>query len=159
MYYLGLDISLRQTGWGLLEKTSRITYKASGIIKTKADKQEKGYHSDVLALKFLHDSLIEIFTEYKPQKVAIENSYVNSNPLSSLKLAQARAIGLLTSAQFNLIPKEYQASTIKKIVTGKGNADKEQVHRLLKLQLGPLTVASYDESDALALAFCLSLDK
>ena len=160
MYYLGLDVSLRKTGWGLLEKkTSLITYQASGIIKTKAISQEKGYHSDVTALRLLYDGLLEVLNKYKPDKVAIENSYVNLNPLSSLKLAQARAMALLASSQLNLIPKEYQASSIKKIVTGNGSSDKEQVYRLLQLQLGPLVVSSYDESDALALAFCLALDK
>ena len=87
-------------------------------------KREKGYHSDVIALRLLYDGLLEVLNKYKPDKVAIENSYVNLNPLSSLKLAQARAMALLASSQLNLIPKEYQASSIKKIVTGNGSSDK-----------------------------------
>jgi crossover junction endodeoxyribonuclease RuvC len=160
MYYLGLDISLRKSGWGLVEKkNNKITYLASGIIVTKAQKIQKGYHSDSEALLELYQNLIAIFEQYQPNYCAIENSYVNLNPLSSLKLAQARAMGILVAAKFGLLPKEYQASSIKKIVTGKGNSDKEAVYRLIKLQLGPLAVESYDESDAIAIAFSYSLEK
>jgi crossover junction endodeoxyribonuclease RuvC len=74
-----------------------------------------------------------------------------------LKLAQARAAALIACAENNIIPREYQALTIKKIVCGIGNADKEQINKMISLQLGKISVKSHDESDAIAIAMCYAL--
>ena len=95
--------------------------------------------------------------QYCPSHSAIENTYINNNPLSSIKLAQARAAAILACSNHNMIPREYQASTIKKIVSGKGNADKIEVNKMITLQLGNIQTETSDESDAIATAMCDAL--
>ncbi len=149
-YFLGIDAGLRKTGWAIITKIdNQIKYISSGVIKTTG--------CDAEALLKIFDSISEVIEKHKPHYVAIENTYVNENPLSSLKLAQARSASIIACSKAGLIPSEYQASTIKKVVSGKGNADKSQVERMITLQLGQITKKTYDESDAIAIAFCDAL--
>ncbi len=157
-FFLGIDSGLRNTGWGIIKKDgTKLTYITSGVIKTKADNQQDIYKSDALALKKIYDMISNVIMQYQPSRSAIENTYINSNPLSSIKLAQARAVAILACSMHNMIPREYQASTIKKVVTGKGNADKIEVNKMITLQLGHIKTETSDESDAIATAICDAL--
>lgn len=160
MKFLGIDCGLRKTGWAIIQKVnSKLIYIKSGIIRTKIQNENELIKSDALALQTIYDSLIEIITLHQPNHASIENTYVNNNPLSSLKLAQARAAAIIACCTQKIIPYEYQASTIKKVVTGKGNADKIQVNKMICLQLGKINTESNDESDAIAIAMCDALSK
>ena len=153
MVFLGIDPGLRKTGWGIIIRNgNQLKYLASGLIKN--DKS-----SDLIALSLLgiFNGISKVISDYKPSYVAIENTYVNNNPLSSLKLAQARAAAIIACAKYGIIPSEYQASTIKKIVSGKGNADKNDIHKMITLQLGYISTESHDETDAIAIAMCNAL--
>jgi crossover junction endodeoxyribonuclease RuvC len=157
-FFLGIDSGLRNTGWGIIKKYgAKLTYIASGVIKTKADNQQDIYKSDALALKKIYDMINNVIMQYQPIHSAIENTYINNNPISSIKLAQARAVAILACSNNNMIPREYQASTIKKVVTGKGNADKIEVNKMIILQLGNIQTETTDESDAIATAMCDAL--
>lgn len=150
--FLGIDAGLRKTGWAIVTKSrTQIKYIASGVIKTKGNEVE--------SLLNIFEGITTVILDYKPDFAAIENTYVNENPLSSLKLAQARSASLIACAKNQLIPTEYQASSIKKVVTGKGNADKSQVQRMINLQLGQIITETHDESDAIAIALCDALFK
>lgn len=154
---LGIDSGLRRTGWAILQKNgSKLLYVKSGVIKTT--KNDNG-PSNAVALGEIFHGMSEIILQCKPTSAAIENTYVNENPLSSLKLAQARAAAIVACAHHNLIPIEYQASTIKKAVAGKGNADKAQVYRMITLQLGSIQYDTNDETDAIAIAMCHALHR
>lgn len=153
MNILGIDAGLRRTGWGIVKKhNQRLSYVASGVIITKLS-------SDAEALGQIFDEIFSVIGQYQPHCCAIENTYVNKNPLSSLKLAQARAAAIVACAKHNLAPYEYPASTIKKIVAGKGNADKIQVNKMISLQLGAIKPRTHDESDAVAIAMCCALSR
>ena len=154
MIFLGIDPGLNKTGWGIIQKCSNsLKYINSGVIKTKVDRES------------IAEPLLEIFNEisnvilqYQPSYAAIENTYVNNNPISSLKLAQARAAAIVACAKNGLIASEYQASTIKKVVSGKGNSNKDEIFKMLTLQLGYIENKKYDdESDAIAVAMCDAL--
>jgi crossover junction endodeoxyribonuclease RuvC len=86
-------------------------------------------------------------------EAAVEETFVNTNPASTLKLGQARAVGLLVPGLAGLPVHEYSATKVKMALVGQGRADKTQVaamvHRLL-----PGTIATGDAADALAVAIC-----
>ncbi len=156
--FLGIDSGLRKTGWGIVRKeNSKIKYVASGVLKTKIIEKSSEHRSDAPALYEIFECIRNIINEYKPDRCSIENTYVNNNPMSSLKLAQARAAAIVACSSAGLIPSEYQASTIKKVVSGKGNADKTQVNKMISLQLGNIKTETSDESDAIAIAMCDAL--
>jgi len=148
----GIDPGLNKTGWGLIALLNgQQKYLACGTIKT--------FSEEDLSIRLLKifNSLKELIVLYQPNLVAIEETYVNSNSKSSLHLAHARAAAMLAAAECGLISVPYQAKTIKKAVTGSGNADKEQVIKMLKLRLTGLElIKDKDAIDALALAFCHS---
>jgi crossover junction endodeoxyribonuclease RuvC len=91
---------------------------------------------------------------YNPHACAIEDSFVNRDPLSSLKLGQARGVAILAASKASLNVFEYAPKTVKKAVTGNGNADKAQVAGMLKYLVPLATLKNLHESDALAIAIC-----
>jgi crossover junction endodeoxyribonuclease RuvC len=155
--FLGIDPGLRQTGWGIIAKNISISYIASGIIKTISDEKISSHRSDPRALGLIYNGIQKIIVDYKVSQCAIENTYVNSNPISSLKLAQARAAAIVACYNNGCMPYEYPASTIKKTITGKGNADKLQVQKMIQIQLGYVGGTQMDETDAIAIAMCHAL--
>lgn len=154
MIFLGIDPGLNKTGWGILEKSqNNLRYINSGVIKTKLDRE-----SIAEPLLEIFNEITNVILQYKPSHAAIENTYVNNNPISSLKLAQARAVAIVACAKNGLIPSEYHASTIKKVVSGKGNSNKDDIYKMITLQLGHIKDKIYsDESDAIAIAMCNAL--
>ena len=146
---LGIDPGLNNTGWGVIEYfDNRCVYISSGVIKTSAKED------DSCRLLKIHDGIAEVVKTYQPTKAAIEQTYVNNNFASSLKLAQARGAAILTLATQGLFPAEYQAKTIKKAVVGSGRADKTQMVEMLKFLLPGSNIANPDAADATAIAIC-----
>ncbi|MCH2548391.1 MAG: crossover junction endodeoxyribonuclease RuvC, partial [Alphaproteobacteria bacterium] len=126
MIILGVDPGLQRTGWGLIRKEgSHLKYLDSGTLST--DK------SLPLAKRLLqlHDALLEIITHHKPDSSAIEETFVNVNPVSTLKLGQARGALLMTLSLAGLEVHEYAATQVKKTVVGVGSAQKEQVQMMV----------------------------
>ena len=92
---------------------------------------------------------------WEPVEAAVEETFVNKNPTSTLKLGLARGVVLLTPALFGLKVAEYPANLIKKSVVGAGHAAKEQVQMMVRVLLPAAGVAdSADAADALAVAIC-----
>lgn len=148
--FLGIDPGLQKTGWGILDMNvdSSFTYIASGIIKTKS--------IDVLPkrLHFIFSEVSATIKKFLPDHSAIEDTYVNDNYKSSLKLSQARAAAIVAMSNCNLIPDEYPAKTIKKTLVGSGRADKKQIIGMLKFFIPTAVNLTEDAADALALAIC-----
>lgn len=146
---LGIDPGLRFTGWGIIESEGpSLRYVASGVIATAGEAQLP------LRLKLLHEGLSDLLSRYHPAEAAVEETYFNSNGTTSLKLGYARAIALLAPALAEIPVAEYPAKTVKKAISGSGNADKRQVS-LMVSRLMPAAVANRtDASDALAIAIC-----
>lgn len=146
---LGLDPGLRRTGWGVIESDgARLTYVASGVITSDAE-EALAYR-----LKMLFDGVTGIISSFRPAEAAVEETFVNENPRSTLKLGQARGVVLLAPATRGLKVAEYSANLIKKTVVGTGHAEKQQVGAMIGFLLPKAKCQSADEADALAIAIC-----
>jgi Holliday junction DNA helicase RuvA len=84
----------------------------------------------------------------------VEETFVNKDPASTLKLGQARGMALLAPARLGIPIGEYAANQVKKTVVGVGHADKKQVQAMVKVLLPRADFSSADEADALAIAIC-----
>lgn len=147
MIILGLDPSLSCTGWGVIRaEGSRIVHIANGQIatSTKAPMAER--------LAALQSGLAAVIAEHRPDRAAAEEVFVNKNPQSTLKLAQARGAVLAACGNAGLAVNEHAARKVKKAVVGTGGADKAQVQAMLKVLLPGVKVAGADAADALAVA-------
>ena len=87
-----------------------------------------------------------------PDEAAVEETFVNRDPQSALKLGHARGIALLVPALAGVPVTEYSANLIKKTVTGAGLAEKQQVQMMVKVLLPRSELPSADAADALAVA-------
>ena len=119
MRIIGLDPGLRVTGWGIIDQTgNRLTPIAHGTVKTTA--------SLPLAQRLvqLEKGLVKVIAEYGPDEAAVEETFVNQNPTSTLKLGMARGVVLLAPASLGLPVGEYPPNRVKKAVVGAGKAAK-----------------------------------
>ena len=103
-------------------------------------------------LAALQAGLAAVIAEHQPDRAAAEEIFVNKNPKSTLKLAQARGCVLAACGAAGLSVNEHAARLVKKAVTGTGGAEKAQVAAMVKVLLPGVTVAGSDTADALAVA-------
>lgn len=147
MLILGLDPSLSCTGWGVIRaEGSRISHIANGQVPTdvKAPMAQR--------LAALQAALEGVIAEYRPDRAAAEEVFLNKNPQSTLKLAQARGAVLAACGAAGLAVNEHAARLVKKAVVGTGGAEKAQVQAMLKVLLPGVQIAGADAADALAVA-------
>jgi len=93
-----------------------------------------------------------MIADHPADAAAVEEVFVNKNPQSTLKLAQARGVALMIAARSGLEVGEYAARLVKKAVVGNGNAEKAQVHAMVQRLLPGVAIAGPDAADALAVA-------
>ena len=144
---LGLDPGLRRTGWGVIEvEGGRLTHVAHVVITPK----------DSLAfaerLLVLFEAISEIVSLHAPHEAAVEETFMNNNAASALKLGHARAMALVVPARAGLPVAEYAATVVKKSVVGTGAADKTQVAFMIARLLPKAGPTTADAADALAVA-------
>ena len=148
MRLIGFDPGLRLTGWGVIEVDgNRLRHVAHGVIKVSVE------GSLASRLDNLFEGVLAALAEHKPEEAAVEETFVNVNPASTLKLGQARGVVLLAPARAGLPVFEYAANLVKKSVVGAGHADKRQVAMMVG-RLLPGVTATADAADALAIAIC-----
>jgi crossover junction endodeoxyribonuclease RuvC len=144
---LGLDPSLSCTGWGVIRvEGSRVSHLANGQVSTDA----KTPITERLAT--LQAAMAEVIATHRPDRAAAEEVFVNKNPQSTLKLAQARGAVLAACGAAGLPVNEHSTRLVKKAVVGTGGADKAQVQAMLKVLLPGAAVSGADAADALAVA-------
>ena len=108
MRILGLDPSLSSTGWGVIEvENNRVRYVADGFIPTNTKDPIEN------RLFEINKVLCEVIDCYKPDEAAIEQVFLNSNPLSTIKLGMARGVVIMTPAQFGIKVSEYEPNKVK----------------------------------------------
>ncbi len=147
MIILGLDPSLSCTGWGVIRaEGSRIMHVANGQIPTDAKLALP------IRLAALQAALAKVIITHRPDRAAAEEVFINKNPQSTLKLAQARGVVLAACGTAGVPVAELAARAVKKAVVGTGAADKVQVQAMLKVLLPGVTVTGADAADALAVA-------
>lgn len=119
---LGLDPGLRATGWGLIDVAgNRMRHVANGTVAVPR------HDSLAVRLNTLFDALSMIIDRYHPTQAAVEQTFINCNAASALKLGHARAAALLAPARVGVPVAEYAATVVKKAVVGTGRAEKSQV--------------------------------
>ena len=147
--YIGFDPGLRATGWGVIEaEGNRLSHLANGSVKTDPamDISQR--------LRQLHAGLAQVLAKWSPDAAAVEETFVNSNARSTLKLGLARGVVLLAPALAGLPVAEYSPNKIKKSVVGAGHADKAQVSVMVRHMMPGCFLADADSTDALAVAIC-----
>jgi crossover junction endodeoxyribonuclease RuvC len=149
MRILGIDPGLQKTGWGIIcYQGARLGYVASGTIKT---------HSGNEMYQRLYDldaGMREVIASWAPDMAAIEETFMNNNAASALKLGQARGVVMAAPARAGLAVAEYAPNLIKKAIVGTGHAGKEQMMMMVGTLLPMAGKRGEDEADALAVAIC-----
>jgi crossover junction endodeoxyribonuclease RuvC len=144
---LGIDPGLRRTGWGMVEIAgNRLGFIACGSVSTRDD--------DALAARLLaiHDGLMRILEEFRPDEAAVEVTFVNKDAKATLKLGQARGVAMVVPARAGLTVAEYAPNLVKKSIVGAGHGDKAQVRMMIGVLLPKADPSSDDAADALAIA-------
>lgn len=146
---IGIDPGLRKTGWGVIDKAgNHIKFVACGVIKPDPD-LELGQR-----LRILFQDLSQVIDQFTPDHAAVEETFVNMNASSTLKLGMARGVVLLAPSNAGLSVGEYSANKVKKSIVGVGHATKEQVILMIERLLPACKNISSDAADALAVAIC-----
>lgn len=153
MRILGLDPGSHHTGYGFLEvEAGRPRALAFGRISPSRRLPLERRLARVVA------ELAALLEEWAPEAAVLEAPFLGLNPRSLVVLAQARGALLALAAQRGLVVHEYSPAEIKSAVAGHGRADKQQVERMVRMQLalGPERIGA-DAADALAAALCYAL--
>lgn len=149
MRVIGLDPGLAAMGWGVIvSDNGRLSCVGSGVVTT--DRRLP------LARRLvrLAEGLEEIIGRFGPDEAAVEESFVNCNAVSALRLGQARGVALMVPARAGLPVAEYLPNLVKKTVVGSGHAAKEQVQMMVRTLLPDSDATAADAADALAVAIC-----
>ena len=144
---LGIDPGLRRTGWGVVEIAgNRLGFVGCGSVLTDDRAQ--------LATRLLaiHDGLMRVLDQYRPDEAAVEATFVNKDATATLKLGQARGIAMVVPAKAGVPVAEYAPNLVKKSIVGAGHGDKAQVRMMIGVLLPKADPASDDAADALAVA-------
>ncbi len=150
MTILGIDPGYAIVGYGVLEYDGRrfktIEY---GAITTDAS-------MDMMdRLKSIYDDLNKVIERVKPDFMAIEELFFNSNQKTAINVAQARGVLVLAALNHGIEVFEYTPLQVKQAVAGYGRADKNQVQQMVKILLGLDSVPKPDDTaDAVAIAIC-----
>ena len=147
---LGIDPGTLVMGYGLLQVDgSRLTLLSMGILKLPASQDHYA------KLQTIQNCINTLITEYLPTQLAIEAPFFGKNVQSMLKLGRAQGVAIATAMQAGLSVHEYSPKKIKQSITGNGNADKEQLMKMLQHLLNFKETPKFlDASDAMAVALC-----
>ena len=156
MIILGIDPGINKVGYGIikLHSNNNIKYLHSSVIKTNA---ADSLH---IRLGIIVREMENVLLEFNPNAIGMEEVFINKNALSSMKLCHARGAIMSIIGKSNIFFEELASTRIKKILTGNGHADKTQVLYMIKMLVhGIKEGITNDESDALAVAYSISLSE
>ncbi len=147
MVILGVDTSLRSTGYGVIETSgSRMCAIEYGRIRNAAELPLSA------CLKAIHEKISALIEAHHPDVVAVEGVIYGKNAQTMLVLGQARGSVIVAAADAGLEVYEYEPRRVKMSVCGNGLAGKEQVQRMVKTLLSLGELPQNDAADALAIA-------
>src|ERR1700679_1241340 len=147
---LGIDPGTVVMGFGLINCAGdKLTLIEMGVLRLPTSKD--GY----TRLQLIHQKVRDLISRFGPEHFAIEAPFFGKNVQSMLKLGRAQGVAIAAAMQAGMPVTEYSPKKLKQSITGNGNADKEQVWRMLQniLKL-TIEIKQYDASDALAVALC-----
>lgn len=147
---LGIDPGTLFMGYALMDvNANKPTLIHMGVLKLSA--KNDAYER----LQTIHATVCELITTYKPTTFAIEAPFYGKNVQSMLKLGRAQGVAIAAAMQAGLQVTEYSPKKVKQSITGNGNADKDQVWKMLQTILKLEEKPQYfDATDALAVALC-----
>lgn len=150
MIVLGIDPGYAIVGWGVLEyKNNRFRVIDYGSIQTKA-----GVPTPI-RLQTIYRELSAIIRKYRPDAMAVEELFFNTNQKTGIIVAEARGVILLSAVENGVELFEYTPLQVKQAVVGYGRAEKNQVISMVTMFLNlPAPPKPDDTADALALAIC-----
>ena len=150
MRILGIDPGLAIVGWGVIEySANRFRTVAYGSVQTPAgmDTAER--------LLSIHNDLNDIIQKYRPEQMAVEELFFNTNITTGIRVAEARGVIIMTGQMHALPMAEYTPLQVKQAVVGYGRAEKKQVIEMVTKILNlPKPPKPDDTADALAIAIC-----
>lgn len=150
MIILGIDPGIAIVGWGVLEYSgSKFTVLGYGSIQTPSTMATED------RLCAVYSELKDIIQKYKPEHMAIEELFWNTNQKTGIRVSEARGVILLCGRMHGLEIHEYTPLQVKQAVVGYGRAEKKQVITMVTMLLGLLKPPKPDDTaDALAIAIC-----
>ena len=153
MRVLGIDPGTAACGYGIVHGSgNRLKAVDHGWWKTPSKRRPE------LRLKTIFDGVQELIEDFRPDAVALEESFVGADARTALSVGQARGVVLVAAASLDVECAEYAPSRVKQAVCGYGRAEKAQVQRMVMAILGMRTAPTPQHaSDALAVAICHAL--
>ena len=150
MVILGIDPGLATIGWGVVDYSgSRFKVLGYGALETPAGValEER--------LFMINQGMKELIARYKPEQMAVEELFFNTNITTGIRVAEARGVILMTAHAMGVKLFEYTPLQVKQAVVGYGRAEKKQVISMVTMLLGLSAPPKPDDTaDALAIAIC-----
>ena len=151
---LGIDPGLQTTGYAVVE----VRPQAPHVCEAGVVRSAEGRATTDMAprVRVLYDGIVEVVEQYRPGVMVIEQLYAHYNhPRTAILMAHARGVLMLAATQRDVPVVSYNATRIKKTITGNGHASKEQMQRTIQRELGLAALPEPpDVADALAAALC-----
>ena len=149
MIVLGIDPGTKTAGYGVVEVEGRTERALDlGTIELPASMDH------TLRLQRIYDRIIELVDQHHPDEAAVEVPFLGQNVQSLRKLVRVEATVMLAAMHRQIPVAQYAPAEVKKAVTGKGRAGKEQVAFMVRAILKLEDSGALDASDALAVALC-----
>ena len=149
MIVLGIDTSLRSTGFGVLEVIG-----SRRVMRTCGNIPNRPRLALTACLKSIHAKVAELIDEYRPDVMAIESVIYGKNAGTMLVLGEARGAVLTAAADAGVPVYEYEPRRMKRAVCGNALAEKKQIQQMVKTLLALDELPQNDAADALGLALC-----
>lgn len=148
MFVIGIDPGLTRCGFGGVRRTKAgLEAVCHGVLMTPPDSPHPR------RLRDLHRQLVALITEHRPDVVAVERVFFQTNVRTAIGVSQASGLALVAADELGCEIAQYTSNEVKLAITGDGAAEKKQtqamVARTLKLTVLP---RPFDAADALALA-------
>ncbi len=147
---LGIDPGIALVGWGVIDfQAGRFSVVDFGCIKTTSDMKTED------RLASVYSQLEEIISKYKPEAMAVEELFFNTNQKTGIIVAESRGVILLCARRCGVEIFEYTPLQVKQAIVGYGRAEKRQVMTMVTAFLNlKETPKPDDTADALAIAVC-----
>lgn len=147
---LGIDPGTLIMGFGIISvDKNKLSLVEMGVLKL-AKHKDHGKR-----LHYIFEKVSALVQNHSPDAVALEAPFFGKNVQSMLKLGRAQGVAIAAAMAHGSSTVEYAPRKIKQVVTGNGNASKEQVWKMLQVELGFLDDPRYlDATDAVAVALC-----
>ncbi len=146
---LGIDPGLHITGYAVIEGTTTPRVREAGTLSSDTGEMPE-------RLMALHKGLLDVLDQFQPQVMVVEQLYAHyAHPRTAILMGHARGVLLLAAAERRVATVSYNATRIKKTITGSGRATKDQVQRTMQHELNLAQLPEPpDVADALAAALC-----